>query len=788
MRHLVALVVAAMTSHALGQTQPVQPVPFTAVRFSGGFWEKRLETTRTGTLRANFDQCEKTGRVENLRQAGLPADQRTAKFQGYFFNDSDVYKALEGACYQLALKKDPALEAEIDTLIETIARAQQPDGYINAYFTLGDPSKRWTKESDMHETYCIGHLIEAGVAHYQATGKRTLLDVAIKAADHVATIYGPGKRDEAPGHEEIELALIKLSHATGDPRYTALASFFVECRGRPRPTPERPEGTVYGEYCQDNIPVRDMTEVVGHAVRAMYLFMAMTDLAAANNDHGYTAALDRVWDDLTLRKVYITGGIGSSASNEGFTVPYDLPNDTAYAESCAGIGLAMWAHRMSLLHADARYFDTFERVLYNGMLSSVSLAGDKFFYVNPLASTGNHHRLDWYSCACCPPNILRFLSSLGGYAYATRGNDAYINLYANGSARLKLDGGEMVIDQRTDYPWDGKITITAQTSTSLKNCNVYFRIPGWCAGATWKINGIDADPKAIVNGYSSAALQTEAGVTIELTLPMPARYVHANPRVHANIGRAAIERGPVVYCLETADNAALGAGVRNLAVLPDAPLTSSYRSDLLGGVVAVQGEALAVPDIAWDADVLYAPAPALKQVRFTAIPYFAWDNREPGDMTVWLPESPAMLIKPPRPDVSSAASHCWHADTAAAISDGLEPRSSSDRSIPRLTFWDHKGTTEWATLEFRKPRPVKACRAYFFEDASAGGGCKLPARWRVFYKDGDSWKPVAASTAGEPRKDGYSEIRFDTVTTSALKLELDLQPDASAGILECKVE
>lgn len=759
---------------------PLTPVPFTAVRFTDDFWAPKLEVIHEKTTWANFHQCEETGRIENLRRAGTGGGE----YQGYFFNDSDVYKAIEGAAYQLALKPDPKLDAYLDDLIATIAAAQQPDGYINSYFTIKEGlDKRWTNEADKHETYCMGHLIEAGIAHFQATGKRSLLDVAIKAADHHCATFGPGKRAEAPGHQEIELALVKLSRVTGDKKYFDLAAFFLECRGKPRPTAKAPQGEIYGEYCQDHLPIREQTTVVGHAVRAMYLYSAVADVAAVTRDAGYIDAMHSVWDDLAYKKVYITGGIGPSAHNEGFTVAYDLPNDSAYAETCAAIGMALWAHRLNLLHADAKYFDAFERSLYNGLLSGVSLDGTKFFYVNPLTSVGKHHRQDWYACACCPPNVLRFFSSLGGYAYATRGKEIFVNLYAGGSAEIALDGGSVSVHQETKYPWDAKVRLTFNPTPLLKDAAVNLRIPAWCRGASWSSDGKTVKPAG--PGYARIALKEGQTTAIELDLPMPVERVLAHPSVKSNAGRCALQRGPVVYCLEQADNS---GGVLNFVLPAGAEIRAELRPAMLGGISVLRGTGLQVEQRKWDADTLYAAGPDAKSAEFTAIPYYAWDNRKPGEMTVWLPESVQSLVLAPETDESASASHCWKTDSPAAICDGKVPSSSADQSIPRLTFWPRKGTTEWAQIDFRKPRPVSAVQAYFFDDTKAGGGCKLPTAWRVLYLDGKEWKPVDAKSAGPVKLNTANAITFTPVRTSAIRVELDLARDFSAGLLELSVE
>ena len=799
----VVTLVLAFGGSALAEppAKPLTPVPFTDVTLEGDFWGPRLAATRTGTLAQNLEQCEKTGRIDNLRHAAAGSGE----FKGYFFNDSDVFKSIEGACYQLALARDgqpnadpkfhAELDKQLDDLIAIIAKVQRPDGYINSYYQLKEGmDKRWTDEANKHETYCMGHLIEAGVAHYQATGKRALLDVAIKAADHIASVFGPGKRAEAPGHEEIELALVKLWRVTGEQKYFDLAYFFIDCRGTPRPTAASPTPILYGEYCQDQMPVRLQSEAVGHAVRAMYLYSAVTDIATVRGDDSYLGALDRVWDDLTLKKMYVTGGIGPSAHNEGFTLPYDLPNDSAYAETCASIGLALWAQRMTLLHRDAKYFDVFERVLYNGILSGVSLDGRKFFYDNPLASHGRHHRQDWFGCACCPPNVLRFLSSLGGSAYATDGDTVYVNLYAQGMAKLKLPSGDVTITQETKYPWDGKVRLRIVPAKASQRFTVMVRKPAWSASKSYSIGNASHPNEFQVGAFAglepseSAYLPIEhdwaANDVFEMNLDPAVQLVHANPNVKQDLGRAAIQRGPLIYCLEQADNK---EGVRDLALTPGAEFTPEWRPDLLGGVNVLKGTALRADSKAWNPDALYATAPAPQSVEITAIPYYAWDNRSPGEMVVWIPEAPSLLTQPPPSDTTASASHCFVNDSAGAILGEADPKNSADETIGRLTFWDHKGSTEWVQLDFRKPRQVSSCRVYWFDD-SPRGGCRVPESWRVLVKEGDSWKPVEAHQAPGCEKNRFNELRFPPVLTGAVRIEVKLRDGVSGGIIRCRVD
>jgi DUF1680 family protein len=590
-------------------------LPFQEVHIHDAFWSPRIRTNQKTTIEANLHECEITGRIKNFAVAGK---LEPGQHQGFLYNDSDVYKVIEGIAYTLSTERDPELEKRTDAIIAKIAAAQQPDGYLNTYFTLVKPKERWKNIQHGHELYCAGHLIEAAVAYYQATGKRTLLDVARRFADYIATVFGPGRRQETSGHEEIELALVKLYRVTKEKRYLDLAEFFLDVRGR------ADKRRLFGEYAQDNKPIREQTEVAGHAVRAMYLYSAMADMAGITHDQALLNALDHIWHDVVDRKMYITGGIGPSARNEGFTVPYDLPNDTAYAETCAAVGMALWNHRLFLLSGDGKYADVLERVVYNGLLSGVSRSGDRFFYVNPLGSIGKHHRVPWFDCSCCPTNIVRYLPAMGERAYAYRDNDIWTVLYMGSTATVPLSGGKVKLVQETRYPWDGKVTIKLEPEKEFA-FTLHLRIPGWCKQAP----SIFIQNQALANtpvehGMIRITRKWKAGDEVRLQLPMPVERVYADPHVKADVGRVALQRGPIVYCLEGADN---GDQVRSFCLPRTSKLTATFEKDLLGGVVAIHGQALRI-----EGEKNSNP------VQFQAIPYCLWDNRQPGPMVVWLPE------------------------------------------------------------------------------------------------------------------------------------------------------
>ena len=632
---------------------PVKPVPFTAVHVNDVFWAPRIETNRKVTIPFAFQKDEETGRVDNfIRAAQALRGEPFANHKppGYPFDDTDVYKVIEGASYTLSVYPDPKLEAYVDGLIAKIAAAQEPDGYLYTARTI-DPlhphpwsgPQRWVLEGvNSHELYDLGHLYEAAVAHYQATGKRTLLDIALRTADLLDRTFGPGKQAIWPGHQIVEMGLAKLYRVTGDQRYLNLAKFMLDVRG---PGSEQGAGAA---YTQSHMKVVDQTEAVGHAVRATYMYSGMADVAALTGDAAYVNALDKIWENVAGKKLYITGGIGATAKGEAFGDNYDLPNMTAYNETCAAVGNDYWNHRLFLLHADAKYIDVMERTLYNGLISGVSLDGTTFFYPNPLESTGQHKRSPWFGVACCPGNITRFMASVPGYVYAQRGDALWVNLYMGSTADIKLDNGRTVnMVQETRYPWEGTVKMTVNPDQAAPLA-INVRIPGWArnqpvasdlyryAGKSsspvvLKVNG-KAVPIKLDKGYVSLNRTWKRGDIIELTLPMPVRRVLANDQVAPDRGRVALERGPIVYAAEWVDNPK--GQVRNLMLPDSAPLAAEFKPALLHGVTVVRGKAVALAN---DAQGHVSKT----EQEFTAIPYYAWANRGPGQMIVWIPNSEA---------------------------------------------------------------------------------------------------------------------------------------------------
>jgi len=759
-------------------------VPFTQVRVEDEFWAQRLRTNRQRSVPHNFRWCEQTGRISNFAKA---AGLASGKFEGIYFNDSDVYKILEGAAYVLADHPDPALEALIDDVIAKIAAAQQPDGYLQTYFTLVEPGNRWKDFAAKHELYCAGHLFEGAAAHFRATGKRTFLNVAIKLANHLCDTFGPDKRHEVCGHEEVELALVKLYEVTGDVRYLRLAEFFLDIRGD-----KTKRAKIHGPYMQDHMPVREQKEIVGHAVRAMYLYCGMADVAAYTGDQGFVDALRQLWKDLIQHKLYITGGIGARHAGEAFGDAYELPNESAYCETCAAIGLALWSHRMNLLEADAQYADVLERTIYNGVLSGIALDGEHFFYVNPLASTGAHHRQPFFPCACCPTNVVRFVPAIPSFVYA-HGDDAiYVNLYVAGNGKVDLPGvGAVALAQQTRYPWDGKVRLTVSPAQP-RRFGLHLRIPSWCDEPALAVCGQRVSKLEILRGYAVVERQWQSGDVVELDLPMKIQRIEAHPQVKSNLGRVAIQRGPIVYCFEAADNP---EGVRNIMLPHDPKFVAEHRPELLGGVTVVKG-------VARDG----------RQI--VAIPYYAWDHRKAGEMVVWVrqdgkprkaepvgPDWQGRLYRPLDPAtlgpsvpltlmerVRPSASHCqgpWN--VLSALCDELEPRNSCDHDIPRFTWWDHRGTREWVQYDFDSPQKVSAVSVYWFDDEPVKRHCRAPKSWRLLYRDGEKWRPVEGASAYGTALNKYNHVTFTPVTTTALRIEVELDPPWSGGILEWKV-
>jgi DUF1680 family protein len=613
-------------------------VPIDAVTIDDTFWAPRRRQNREVTIPSQHKQLWETGRFDNLLRVAGTFD---GPFLGRYFNDSDVYKWLEAASWSLADTPDPELEQQVDDAIAIIEAAQQPDGYLNSYFALERANERWT-DADLHEMYCAGHLFQAAVAHHRATGSVRLLQVATRLADYLDATFGPeedGKRIWTDGHPEVEMGLVELARDTGEQRYLALARFLVDVRGHGH------LGDAYNrfgrEYHQDHQPFRDLDEIVGHAVRAVYLNAGVADIYAETGETALGEALDRLWLNMTSRKMYISGGIGSRYDGESFGENYELPNRLAYTETCAAIGSVMWSWRMLLIAGDARYADLIELQLYNAMLSGVSLDGEFYFYQNPLADEGKHRRAPWFQTACCPPNVARTLASLPGYVYTVDDASIWVHLYADGSATVPMPNGMTIdVSQRTNYPWDGEIELLVNSATDT---TLRLRIPGWCgSNATISVNGETIEAEASPGSYAAIQRSWNPGDTVRLSLSMPVRRVSSHPYVTENTGRIALMRGPLLYCVEQADNPDIE--LRDLTLHDEATFSETFHPDLLGGVVTVQTSMdCRPPEPGWTNKSYrsgYVPPDRLSsRVNVTAIPYYAWANREPGRMRVWMSRS-----------------------------------------------------------------------------------------------------------------------------------------------------
>ena len=833
----LALLSAALQSQSgtARPDYPFKPVPFTSVHLNDVFWAPRIETNRQVTIPVAFQQCERTNRVYHFERAakalrGEPLED--TKPPGYPFDDTDVYKVIEGASYTLNVHPDPKLDAYVDGLIAKIAAAQEPDGYIYTTRTINPKQPhpwagpgRWVFErDDSHELYNLGHLFEAAVAHHLGTGKSTLLNVATKAADLLVKTFGPGKRSTWPGHQITEMALVRLYRVTGREEYLRLAKFFLDERG-PGPDPAKPTQFPNGEranprgldYNQAQQKVVEQTEPVGHAVRAMYMYAGMADVAALTNDEYIRNAGDRIWENLTSSKLYLTGGVGAAGGHEGFGKPYELPNMQAYNETCASVGMDYWNHRQFLLHGDAKYIDIMERTLYNGLISGVSLDGKTFFYPNPLESNGQHARSEWFGVACCPGNITRFMASVPGYIYATKGNDLYINLYAGGTADVDTPGGQLKIVQNTKYPWDGAVKMTL-TPAKARRFAINVRVPGWArnepvpsdlyrfmdtapGGATIKINGADV-PLKLNKGYVTIDRSWKAGDVIDLNLPMPVRRVLAHANVEADRDRVALQRGPIVYAAEWVDNP--DGKTRNI-VLPDTnPLTTEFRSDLLNGVQIIKGRSFGLARTE-------AGSVTKAEQDFMAIPYATWANRGRGQMNVWVARTDAAARPTPFPTVATTSTVVasrpaqGRGKNVRPIIDGEEPANSADGGS-YFDWWPVQGWSpacdqpaegrqrrqcskgEWIEMTFAKPSTVSQAEIYWFDDEANRGGVRVPASWKLLYKDGEDWKPVETTDPFGASKDAWNKVTFKPVTTTALRLEVVMKAGVSAGLQEWKVK
>ena len=793
---------------------PITPVPFTSVKvWNNTFWGQRLETSRKVTIPLAFSKCESEGRYKNFERAAHPSpNYNVAELMPYSFDDTDPYKTIEGASYILQTYPDNKLKAYIDSVLNIIGAAQEPDGYLYTARTQNPQnphpwsgSKRWSKEEDLsHELYNLGHMIEGAVAHWQATGSRKFLDIAIRYADCVVKEVGPkpGQACVVPGHQIAEMALCKLYLATGNKKYLDEAKFFLDYRGKTE---------VRQEYSQSHKPVIEQDEAVGHAVRAAYMYSGMADVAALTGDTAYIKAIDRIWDNIVDKKLYITGGIGATNNGEAFGPNYYLPNMSAYCETCAAIGNVYVNYRLFLLHGDSKYYDILERSLYNGLISGVSMDGGGFFYPNPLESMGQHQRQAWFGCACCPSNICRFLPSLPGYIYAVKDRNVYVNLFLSNSSKVSIDGKSVSLSQDTNYPWNGDVKIKVDNNKAGK-FGMKIRIPGWVKGQpvpsslysytdasrpSYKItvNGRSVPASLTEDGYYTIERNWKKGDVVNVHFDMDVRTVRADNKVEADRGMVSIERGPLVYCAEWRDNAfdIMSVLLNREPKFSEGKLSySSFIADSLKTKLQLYRDQN-ITTLATDAQTLaYDNSGKLttQNVKLELIPYFAWCHRGSGNMKVWLPQD----VKATRPSApATLASQAKIASSTPSssmrsIADGLVPADENDRSVPYFHWWPKQNTTEWITYTFPEPKQIQSTTVYWFDD-QPWGGCKIPDSWTIQYKDANgNWQNVENVDSYPIKKGTACTANFKPVKTSEVKILVKQPAKYSCGLFEWSVK
>ncbi|MCG8307312.1 MAG: glycoside hydrolase family 127 protein [Cytophagales bacterium] len=796
MKHSILIVASAIlfVSSCLAQTRdfyPVSPVPFAKVELNDSFWKNRAQINKEVTIPIAFQRSEESGRLANFRiAAGLEEGTFPEKRRG--FDDSDVFKIIEGASYSLITNPDKEMELFLDTLISHIAGAQEDDGYLYTVRSImGEGTHRDTKEArwmavekGSHELYNLGHMYEAAVAHYEATGKRSFLNVAIKSADLVDNTFGTGKLELIPGHQEIEIGLVKLYVCTGEERYLNLAKYFLDMRGK---TLRRQE------YDQTHKPVVEQDEAVGHAVRAIYMFAGMADIAALTGNDAYLNAMEKLWYDIAAHKLYITGGIGSPGGAEGFAEKYRLANYTAYCETCAAIANIFWNYRMFLTHGDSKYIDILELALYNNVLSGVALSGDLFFYPNKLESRGDVERSQWFHTSCCPTNISRIIPSVPGYIYAKKDEDIYINLFISSAAALEIDGKNIEIEQQSSLPWGGKVKVELfpEKATEFK---LRVRIPSWIKDKpvatdlysyvdrknqkpTILLNGDKIDFE-IEQGYAVISKQWNKGDKIEIEFPFDVRKIVSSENVKDNIGRAALQIGPVIYCVEGHEHPNRKA---NNLLLAEAPFQVEFQKDLLDGVMTIHGKAFQLYENE-DGEI------QMQDVNLTAIPYYGWANRGASEMLVWLPIKKEYARAAPQSTIASKSkietSKQARTGGLKYVNDLYIPGKTKSTAIPNFNWWPVKESKEWITYTFEQATEISESSVYWHESTAGEGS--YPKSWKLYYQKDGKWKPVKAKYPVE--KDGLaSTATFKPLKTEALKLEIEIGKDP-AGIYEWTVD
>ena len=786
---IVCLLNAHTHESILFHDYPINPVPFTSVKMSDQFWMPKIKIIHDVTLPHALIESE--NRLMNFE---IAAKLKSGRFQSsYPFDDSDIYKIIEAASYSLYYYPDSVLESKIDSIIDIIGLAQEPDGYLYTCRTMNSfpndwsGSYRWEKVEDLsHETYNMGHLFESACAYYQATGKDKYLKIAVKAADLLDTDFGWGKIEKYPGHEIVEVGLARLYRLTGDERYLNLAKFFLDVRG--------PGGE---EYCQAQAKVVDQTTAVGHAVRAVYLYAGMADVGALKNDAAYISSIDKIWEDIVTKKIYVTGGIGPSGGNEGFNGDYNLPNSSAYCETCASVGNIYFNQRLFLLHGDAKYIDVMERTLYNSLLSGISLSGNRFFYSNRLASSGFDNRSVWFECACCPPNIARLIPSVPGYIYAHTSDSLYINLFMSDTANVNIDGDDLQIIQNTNYPWEGNVDITINPS-SEREYTILVRIPGWARneaipGGLYRFMD-ESSQKASISinnenytfdlqkGYAVIKRIWKTGDVISLNLPVEPRRLVANENVNDDKGRISIQRGPIVYCAEGVGN---GQQISSLKYDTLSELTTQFNADLLGGIQTVKTNSVTVD------------GSANKEI--TLIPYSLWNNRGASEMQVWLklnrqidlPDS-LILINTSEGDFAST-NYVSTWETLNSIYDLYDPVNSLDKGEGAFGNWAYdQGTVQawnWVQYNFYKEYRIGSSEVYWWKD---NAGIDIPDSSYLSYYDQASGLFIPISGTLKSKGDGgimanqYNLEVFTPVETNQFRLNFWGDRDAQ-GILEWKL-
>ena len=781
---------------------PITPVPFTKVKVTDSFWGQRLKASRDVTIPLAFSKCEETGRYTNFEKAANPSDSYEVK--GYSFDDTDVYKTIEGASYSLQTYPNKKLVHYIDSVLDIVAKAQEKDGYLYTSRTMNPKhphewagDKRWSKVEDLsHEFYNLGHMVEGAVAHFQATGSRKFLDIACRYADCVCREIGtkPGQVCVVPGHQIAEMALCKLYVLTGEKRYLDQAKFFLDYRGKT---------TIKTEYSQSHKPVVEQDEAVGHAVRAAYMYAGMADVAALTGDKSYINAIDNIWNNIVEKKLYITGGIGATNNGEAFGKNYELPNMSAYCETCAAIGNVYVNYRLFLLHGESKYYDVLERSLYNGLISGVSLDGGGFFYPNPLESMGQHQRQPWFGCACCPSNIARFIPSLPGYVYAVNKRDVYVNLFMSNTSQLSVAGKGIILEQQTQYPWDGDIAIKV-AANKAGQWAMKVRIPGWVRNEVVPsnlyeftdnlrpqynitVNGNAVNGKLTDDGYFTIDRKWKKGDVVRVHFDMDPRTVRANNNVEADRGFVAIERGPIVYCAEWPDN--------DFDIM-GALVNQSPKMTVEDGTLHAKDKKVAdyyIKVIKTDAQLLSFDKQGrlnTKDVKLSLIPYYAWCHRGSGKMRVWLsqdlsssrPEQPATLASLSKVTASTPAA------SLSAVNDRLVPKDGTDRSMPYYHWWPKQGVTEWIAYEFPEASTVQSSTVYWYDDGP-WGGCRVPKAWRIFFKnDNGEWQSVSGADKYPTTKGTACTVNFEPVKTKSIKIEIDLPSENSAGLFEWSVK